>query len=830
MNATFAFGRWTNSQRKRALNLVSLGLLFLSLLILMFSPPKAETSTYKWTPQAETDGGMFIVTSGQASKILVRAPCTLESEDQILDFGDTELTFNPDAISVTVGSSEARTKHFSQLEQDIIRAGRACEISLSEYGVFLAALGEDNLSTTVPLFSDLPPIRPTELRATEPLASSGLEIYITTQPYKLEQTIPRLVALACGFLGAGLAMWAHAPRKSPTLHSSRDRREKIVVLFVAFSILLFGALFGPAYSDDGWVLESIRELSQTGTPSNLAYYSGETWYLVGHWYAYLQAYTLSVHDSLLAARILTTIILLTGLVGLQHLASRLAPDHRFARYFAYGVYILFAISWNLNLRAEAIIMVLLTFQVSVLVLSKSNSRRLFWAITLGSVGVATHQTGLVLLPGVLMALGLSFRQTRGIHAQRLLLSLLPAGLIGMVLVFSLFDLETFRSTLQAWQGLSTHSNAGLEGELNRWRKLFDVGADVPYSLTKQLLVYLYVLSLMLSGFAPQKSRSETIVLLLMVLAPASLVLTASKWIWHFGALGGLLAVWILLLILRKSKKKKGPGSSPLGRKLWRDLFLPLSAFVVPVIAVAGSAPRPQGTYSFEAFLDTPKTFSGQGCGAMNRADFFIPLEVPVENFPQKFTTNIGLVTAPIVRSSVWGIWFPSHEENEFVDSTRAGEKWRPRTDPGGWASKNTSQSNFWSLATFEESEADKGLGSGLEEKLTKELNTSHWTLVEVGLMGASDFFSISSASYGGPYEAGNYPCLRLLDGRRGLIEPFDVVVVDRSYSDYWGGIVTAELFEVGRDKMGSFSVFVVEENGWAKRITESKKVATGLPH
>ena len=317
------------------------------------------------------------------------------------------------------------------------------------------------------------------------------------------------------------------------------------------------SVFVRSVDDDGWVISTARALRFGHEYFNyyepVAYPNG---FLFSVAYAYLGA----TSSTVIGLRGMSVACAFLGWLvfrGLFRAGYGGARDHRSALVAGACVWIIFVTAWWTSLRPEVVVALLL-----LLVLlcglrwcqTRSNVYVLL-ALLIGGLGMGIHQTGLcivfALIPLVVLVIkGILFDGRCG----RLLAScIVAAGCIGAVLLATYpYNLPQFLRYASDYQTFFPASAAlGPLDEFARYANFSANGltSDNPAARFSLVLIVLGMGGALWSLIVRQPSgvNPSRIVSAMILAAPFGLLLTTSKWNWHYAALGPVAALGVAAL-------------------------------------------------------------------------------------------------------------------------------------------------------------------------------------------------------------------------------------------------------------------------------------------
>ncbi len=363
------------------------------------------------------------------------------------------------------------------------------------------------------------------------------------------QTVAWIVAVL--FAVGGLLLVAIEGRPRPrgtrsvlrtTVRAARDAAHPADALVAA--ILLAWWVLSPAFPDDGWVMTRQSMFESAGGFSNY-YNSLGTNLPLSYWLEWAQHWLTQSSSALVVLRIpallcLAAAWLLCRWVLARVLASSVGDDHialwALASAFAVG-----ALSWGMTLRPEPVVAVLVAgvLACAVRFVERETVAPIAIAVVLVALAVPAHPSGIVSIAPLLVVGPKLVRWARSrVSVSATILATGVALLVTVAVVGS--DLEQ-RSSDAATIRAYGDATASWQDEVARYNFLLVPPYGTPLRRESVALMGLAVLALLL-----RTRRNGALLLNLPSAALAMglllLILTPSKWPWHFGTLLAIAAV------------------------------------------------------------------------------------------------------------------------------------------------------------------------------------------------------------------------------------------------------------------------------------------------
>lgn len=365
----------------------------------------------------------------------------------------------------------------------------------------------------------------------------------------LEQPIARIILMLFGLgaLGVLLGRSILLPRMS-AIDVAPKRSDRALFALVLLA-QVGAAILIPAQADEGWVQARSEAFILRGFLGNI-YTVGDGLHPQGLIYESLLALVLlfgadHIHLRLIAAafNVLTWVFIS---ISVRLLLKELELSTSMALPIAGALYVSLSVIWLSNIRSEVPVLLLLSisFYFIVRVAVEKEIRNLIPLAIISGIAVTTHQSASVFIP-VILSLPLLLIALRNftlggksVSRQRVLVETLLSGVIFSAVVVFVSTFLTggalFWDQLGLWAIQSTHGEFGtLTSEFTRLERVFE---RRPGGFL--LLIGLGLLPLVcVLLFTRLSQRPELFIVLLGVaLSPVGLLLTGSKWDWHYAVL------------------------------------------------------------------------------------------------------------------------------------------------------------------------------------------------------------------------------------------------------------------------------------------------------
>jgi arabinosyltransferase B/arabinosyltransferase C len=388
-----------------------------------------------------------------------------------------------------------------------------------------------------------------DLRERPGLRVSVLPYPQDTRPSGL-QTWARIIAvLLLAAAAAALAVPRRIDRpRLPTLRPP-SIQDVVVVLTLATYWLI-----APLQDDDGWVrARQSNSLVSGGFSSYYQHWGADMPFIT--WFEWLQHFVIAYTGSLALHR-LPMIVLLLGAwllcrVSLRQLLERDPTPRDGAWWSAALTFAVGAAAYGVTLRPEPALVV-----ISVAVLAcclryaaAPGVHLLVTSVLLAALAVTIHPAGVVAVTPLVVCVPQVIRDARRavIHPLAPFVVILMGTAATLVLAFLDADLSSRKDSVSALSTDPSEAN-GILQEFDRYRRLSGLNGT---PLRRELVVLLYLaIAALLVRRIRRSSLAEKLPSASIALALATLSLTPSKWIWHFGTLIAMCAVAIGLEVDR----------------------------------------------------------------------------------------------------------------------------------------------------------------------------------------------------------------------------------------------------------------------------------------
>jgi Mycobacterial cell wall arabinan synthesis protein len=405
---------------------------------------------------------------------------------------------------------------------------------------------------------------------------SGLElgsdvapsIDVTTKAHASRTTLRQTLAWAIALLaiGSALLLIALGGRRGRSLTSVArsaltGMRHAGPADAVVGLVLVGWLVIAPAFWDDGHILTTQRMFSSSDGFS--FYYSvfGANVPL-GYWLDWTRHWLAESSSSLLVLRLPALLCLAATWVVCRWMLSRLvgpgAPGRQVALWALTCAFLTGALAWGMTLRPEPAIALIaaVVMACAFRFRQRETAAPLVWIAILVPLALTAHHTGVVTLAPLLAIAPALIRWTRARWRDAAIIVTASAGLF-LVLAFIGSDFAQRRADAELTRANSEGLTAGWHEEATRYFLL----ADAPYGTTlRRASVALIALAVVAFVARPRRARRNGLLdfpAITLLCALGLLVLTPSKWPWHFGAVLAIAAVAVAAESARVREQARG---------------------------------------------------------------------------------------------------------------------------------------------------------------------------------------------------------------------------------------------------------------------------------
>ena len=511
-------------------------------LVLITSPFSTKSQSVVWKPKVHIDSGELLVTRGwpQEMKILVDTDLLQRYRGKILDFGDWSLSWSS-------------VKGISVSKEEKVIASSLCRAKLSLCEITFEAANnqlQDNSDTTFKIErTDFPIISKLEIPSISPMSIQQVDLTLRPSQYSNGfRTI--LVCIILFLYLIFLARSSLTNRQNFKIPTPKFKALALLEFFIVFSTLSISSLLIPALPDDGWVMTRINLYQNRGYFGN--YFTNlDAPMPQGFFTEYLMSILSKSFSSLLTFRFLAALLLtLSWVIIKRYILNRVWSLNRGQETFVLLIFLTSSISYLITIRSEFWIFIFsIGIYMALLGLSTEYQKWSFFAFFFFFVlSLLTHQTGVTLLAPLSVYLYFCIKK-RFLSIQNLIYAL-HGSILAVTLSYSGISLA---STIEGLEDFSM-SSGYRNNEIFRWNQIFSFASSPRVMVVLLLYLFVFLTFLLYANQSRSISTDERVLITAATFAPFTLLLTSSKWIWHFGALTLPLIILGTYVISRVSKK------------------------------------------------------------------------------------------------------------------------------------------------------------------------------------------------------------------------------------------------------------------------------------
>jgi arabinosyltransferase C len=325
-------------------------------------------------------------------------------------------------------------------------------------------------------------------------------------------------------------------------------------------------IIGPAFFDDGWALARQRSLSTSGGFSNYFEPYGASLPL-GYWHDWALHWIAEATDDLAWQRLPALACLAATWVLLRYgraLTSNGRSNVAAVDWALAVAFVTVVMAWGMSLRQESAVALLLatTIVCTARFVSTNSPASLALAAAVVPLALTAHPAGVVATAPLLAAAPTIYRWVRAAPASAVALFVSSAALT-VALGFVGSDVEQRAIDANAISHGATTGSVGWRNELIRYSvvvlpRVDDLtGYGAPLRRASVALMLLAALSAL--AFSRRiRTPTRAIAMYTLPISLVLLVLTPSKWPWHFGALIAPIALAVagVTTILRDQSERE----------------------------------------------------------------------------------------------------------------------------------------------------------------------------------------------------------------------------------------------------------------------------------
>jgi len=501
-------------------------------LLIALSGPDLRRSEFTWSTSEGDRPGVFQLSRGWPEVLDFEISCRsieLASEGLVISTGGLVLERSDGFLRLRDNLADTRDLN-ARIPNQECGAGFHFDSKLEELSVFAGA-NRDTIQLRKEAFPEV-----SSIFVPPSLSSENLQVRIITQPWGQEGSWSRFI-LAISVALAGVTSTFLVSRRQywKRVRSIEQRSRSGSTTPIVALLLMISAFLVPPLLDDGWVLHRLRHLLNSGANSAL-YDAKDAWLPQGNFHELFLAFLVDRGFSFIAIRL----VVVLSLVVTWELIRRFVLDSllgvgKVAIWFAASVFTLFSIGWLITLRAEP--WVVLFAAVSWAGFSRlyrdTSLLGFFFALTGAGLAVTAHQAGWTAIAPGAFAIAIAVRRSEQGIVRRIVISLVALNslVISLMSLCIRSSLRIIISSAQDFASNTTTHSYSIFSEIVRYRDLLTLASSVR-------LASILLLLLMLIYSAIRLSPSRKVDVTIWLLASTSLLgllLTSSKWLWHFGA-------------------------------------------------------------------------------------------------------------------------------------------------------------------------------------------------------------------------------------------------------------------------------------------------------
>ena len=334
----------------------------------------------------------------------------------------------------------------------------------------------------------------------------------------------------------------------------RLRRRPGAADLLVGAVLLSWLFLAPMTHDDGWMYAMARNYEHAGYFGNYYMYHNNS-YVPFTWLLWIYSLWAKFSAAPVLLRIPSLVFALITWMGVRGALGDLVKGRRLL--IPALVFLAWWLPFDFGARQEASVAACLTVTVGALLAAHRRQRPVFLGLAVGaaSLGLIAHTAGvLVLLPLLLSgpsAWKLIRRTSRSTSdAVNTVLGVLSCAAISAFAGFADGSLSDFLRGSASFGGSGASETNPLRDELDRYRTLLGDTALGNYAMRTPVLLLLLVIPFFVVLCVRARRRDLHLPRALWltgwtcVLGLGMLIVTPSKWTWHFGAFSGVAAIFL----------------------------------------------------------------------------------------------------------------------------------------------------------------------------------------------------------------------------------------------------------------------------------------------
>ena len=584
-------------------------------------PAQNVRSSISWVPKSSVDSGVVLWTKGWPESFSVEIPCHPANfaDAQVLSIGSFGLRNSRNSAVLSVNGLETL-----KIDSDSTTVTNCDTRATYESKTNQLTLYRDEVVVSHVIPNDqLPAVNFNTLSWTRQSAD-GVTANFVSRPissaYSVTQWYFLLSSLTFAFLSVVLLLpFSTRVKRNKTLRirKSESWRHKSVDAVVV--VLLFAAaILTPMHYDDGAIHSIVRNFDVLGS-FNSVYEPINPPTPLGYWSWWLTRFGFSESVPIVWLKIGIALVCFTAwLIASRCIFPYFTNVRSHKSLIVAGIgFSIYSAVWLVNLRAEAILVLLLSIQIAAALQYVRRQSLLSLTVIFLSFALAIshHQLGTAAIGPLLAISPTLFRQFRYLIKS---LEIATIGLVAcaltILLVFIKSDLTLLSESSSDFKRLTGHEFA-LGRFTDRLRWLLGYGAAAPRLFAFFSLVIFSFFVAYVVGKKRVKNIGSSV---LIVLSPAiGLFLSASQWPWHLGVLATTYVAFIYLVV---SDAHSNDESAMNARQPnWLLILLVLIHLLFASIALASTA----GWAPFDLVKSTWQEFAETFGATADKSAFWI---------------------------------------------------------------------------------------------------------------------------------------------------------------------------------------------------------------
>jgi hypothetical protein len=335
----------------------------------------------------------------------------------------------------------------------------------------------------------------------------------------------------------------------------RRRRRRPGKADLLVSAVLLGWLFlAPMTHDDGWMYAMAKNYSSEGFFGNYYMYHDNS-YVPFTWLLWIYSWWMKLGSAPVLLRVPSLVFALITWAGVRGAIGDLARGRRLL--IPALLFLAWWLPYDFGARQEASVAACLTVTVGALLAAHRRQRPVFLGLAVGaaSLGLIAHTAGVLVVLPLLLSGPSAWRLIRRTTPSRAaavstVLGVLSCAAISAFAGFADGSFSDFLRGSASFGGSSDVVSDPLGDELDRYRSLLGDDALGNYALRTPVLLLLLVLPffVVLCVLARRRRRPLPRAIWLTgwscTLGLGILIVTPSKWTWHFGAFSGVATIFL----------------------------------------------------------------------------------------------------------------------------------------------------------------------------------------------------------------------------------------------------------------------------------------------